>query len=189
MASSSSSQGVKRAAASAADKPIHFTKREKVLPHRETYFLQHTIIVALADPVKVVRLEGESQLFFGVADISEEDKRKLRKHTLSMLAAFPSSSQDIFLDSEDGMILLAGSRETTQLYGNTGKRLNIEVDLPRISTCRLAVEFSGMTRKATNTALLVRVKQLKLVKKTRRNLTTECIFSCDEETKDDEENN
>ena len=168
---------------------MEFSKKSKTFMGYETYFLKAQITVLLNDPVKVIQTKSlNNQIRLGLGHISPSDRTILESHTLAMMEVFPASGfkiKGLFPAKQDDLVFFTAD-ENTALFSEKKIRLPLK-ELPRISTCRVAISLSGMKTKDNEVSFMSRVIQLKLEKQpkeNRLNSNTECLF---EDSKDEDD--
>jgi hypothetical protein len=124
----------------------------------ETYFLQDNMIIMFEDVVKVIRCQGSERL--AVSNIQPKDRAQLSSAAETMKAAFPGGGKtfkDMLHDNE----VLFIKADKVQFFNCHGELDDI-ANLPKVSTCHLAIEIIGMKKnKEDAVSYMMRAYQLK----------------------------
>jgi hypothetical protein len=138
-----------------------FNKSENSYHGFNTYFLKDKIIVKFNEVVKVIRCQGGEDMRLAISDIHPRDRAQLSSKAVAMLAAFPGGGKT-FKDmlSDDNVLYIKADK--AQLFNHLGQVEDI-ANLPKISTCQLAIEIIGMKKsKDDEVSYMMRAYQLKM---------------------------
>jgi hypothetical protein len=135
----------------------------------KTYFLCDKIILKFDETVKVIRCHGggDEDIRLAVTSLHPKDRTHLYTKAAAMLAVFPGGGKtfkDMLTGDNEVLYIKA---DNAQLFNHRGELDDI-ANLPKVSTCHMAIEILGMKKqiKDEEVSFMVRAYQLKIAEET-----------------------